>query len=80
VLCNFAEARIAQSEDLGNHSPIITYQKKDVTQILSPFGQSEPTGVSQYYVDGACWVVAVAGEIGEDWQLRAVLDVTTSGS
>ena len=80
VLCNFAEARIAQSEDLGNHSPIITYQKKDVTQILSPFGQSEPTGVSQYYVDGACWVVAVAAEIGEDWQLKTMLDVTNEAS
>ncbi len=80
VFCNFAEARIAQSDARGSHNPVITYQKQDVTHILSPYGQHEPAGVSQYYVDGDCWVVAVAGEIGEDWQLRAVLDVTEADS
>lgn len=80
VLCNFAEARIAVSEDRNNHNPIITYQKKDVTQVLSPYGQDEPAGVTQYYVDGTCWVVAVAGEIGEDWQTRTILDVTSEAN
>ncbi|MCZ2134459.1 MAG: hypothetical protein LC098_03370 [Burkholderiales bacterium] len=75
-LCNFAEAHIAQTELGRGHNPVITFEKQDMTHVLCPFGQNEALGVSQIYVDGACWVLATASEIGEDWQLRATLDIT----
>ncbi|MBC7710016.1 MAG: hypothetical protein H7203_08150 [Rhizobacter sp.] len=76
VICNFADARIAQTPDKSEHLPIISFLKNEASYVLCAFDPSKANSVSQLTVDSENWVVAVASEIGEDWQLSAVLDVT----
>ena len=76
IFCNYAEARLAQAIDTHQHLPIITFIRDEQTQLISPYGQSESQGVTQIQVDARFWVVAVAAEIGQDWQVCSVLDET----
>jgi hypothetical protein len=80
VLCNYAEALVAQSEDSSHHIPVITFQKGDASHAVTPYGLSDSANVSQMIVDGGAWVLGAAAEIGEDWQIHAVLDVATPSS
>lgn len=77
VFCNYADARLAQDINTRQHLPILTFVRAEQTHLISPYGQSETQGVSQIQVDARYWVVAVATEIGEDWQVCSVLDETT---
>jgi len=79
VFCNFAEARIAQTVDSTQHLPLVTFQKNDLAMIIGPYAPLEGGAVSQLYVDEQCWVIAVANEMGEDWQVHSVLDTTAQG-
>lgn len=76
VFCNFAEARIAQSLDSAQHLPFIGFQKDDASWVLGPYDTSQSSGVSQLRVDSELWVIAVATELGEDWQRSSVLDTS----
>lgn len=78
VICNFADARIAQTSDKSEHLPIISFLKNEACHVISAFDTTSSNGVSQLLVEPENWVVAVASEIGEDWQVSAVLDVTHS--
>ncbi len=80
VFCNFAEARIAQTTNSLQHVPIVSFQKQDSICVIGPYDQSDVSGVSQIKVDDQYWVLGVVGELGEDWQHSAVLDVTLGGS
>jgi hypothetical protein len=76
VLCNFGEARIAQHPESAQHLPILTYQKDDATWVIAPYDSSRSNSVSQLQVDSESWVVAVATELGSDWQRGLLLDAT----
>ncbi len=76
VLCNFGEARIAQHPESSQHLPILTYQKDETTWVIAPYDSNRANAVSQLQVDSESWVVAVAVELGSDWQRAAVLDLT----
>jgi hypothetical protein len=76
VLCNFGAARIAQNIETGQQIPTLTYGKDDSLWILGPYDTARSQTVSQLRVDNEYWVLAVASELGEDWQRGAVLDVT----
>lgn len=74
--CNYAEARVSQSADGKQHLPLITYMKAEMPMVISPYSASDSVGVSQFLVDDQCWVTSTASEVGEDWHLSSVLDVT----
>ena len=76
VLCNFAEAQIAQNMSSTQHLPAIKFQKDETPWLIAPYDAGHATGVSQLKVDDELWVIAVATELGEDWQRSAILDVT----
>jgi hypothetical protein len=76
TFCNYAEARISQSADERQHLPLLTFHKNEVAMIISPYSVNDAVGVSQFIVDDKCWVTSTAIEIGEDWNLTSVLDVT----
>jgi len=76
VLCNFGEARIAQHPESAQHLPILTYQKDETTWVIAPYDSNRANSVSQLQVDNESWVVAVATELGSDWQRGPVLDST----
>lgn len=74
VLCNFAEARIAQHPESAQHLPILTYQKEDTAWVIAPYDPSRANSVSQLAVEQESWIVSVASELGSDWQRGTVLD------
>ncbi len=76
ALCNFADARIGQTLNKSEHLPIISFLKNEANFVLCAYDASNAKGVTQLFVEPETWVVAVASELGEDWQLSAVLDVT----
>ena len=76
LLCNYADARVSQSADGNQHLPLVTYVKSEMTMVISPYSAIDPVGVSQFIVDDQCWVTSTASEVGEDWYLSGVLDVT----
>ncbi len=76
VLCNFGEARIAQHPESAQHLPILTYQKEESSWVIAPYDSSRANSVSQLQVENESWVVAVATELGSDWQRGLVLDNT----
>lgn len=50
--------------------------KVETPMVTSPYSVSDSVGVSQFIVDEQCWVTSTASEVGEDWNLSSVLDVT----
>ncbi len=76
LLCNYADARVSQSADGNQHLPLLTYVKSETTMVVSPYSATDAVGVSQFIVDNQCWITATASEVGEDWHLATVLDVT----
>lgn len=76
LLCNYADAKVSQSMDSNQHLPLITYMKAETTMVISPYSAIDPVGVSQFIVDDRCWVTSAANEVGQDWYLSGVLDVT----
>jgi hypothetical protein len=79
VFCNFGEAKIGQAGESARHTPLVSYERDNMSWVLTPFGQSESAGVQQITVDDQNWVVSTAAEMGEDWQLSSVLDVAEAG-
>lgn len=75
VICNFAQARIAQASDGGQHLPVVAYQSGDSTSVLIPRDASATTNVTQLSLEEESWVITAAADIGEDWQRSTVLDV-----
>ncbi len=75
VICNFAQARIAQSSDGGQHVPVVAYQSGDTTSVLIPRDAAATTNVTQINIEDEEWVITAAADIGEDWQRSTVLDV-----
>jgi hypothetical protein len=78
VICNFAQARIAQTADGAQHLPVVAYQSGDTTSVLIPRDASATSTVTQLSLDDEEWVITAAADIGEDWQRSTVLDVIRS--
>ena len=76
LICNYAEARVAQAAGGNQHLPLVTYVKAEITMVISPYSAIDPVGVAQFIVDEQCWVTSTASEVGQDWYLATVLDVT----
>lgn len=80
VICNFAQARIAQTADGAQHLPVVAYQSGDTTSVLIPRDASATSAVTQLSLDDEEWVITAAADIGEDWQRSTVLDVIRSAN
>ena len=76
ALCNFADARIGQTPNKSEHLPVITFVKNEANAVICGYDAGNANSVSQLILDSEVWVVAVASELGEDWQVSTVLDVT----
>ena len=76
VLCNFGEARIAQHPESAQHLPVLSYQKDETTWVIAPYDSGRANIVTQLQVDNESWVLAIATELGADWQRSPVLDST----
>ena len=77
VLCNFGDTRIAQHPESVQYLPISTTEK------TLPFGSwrfmaRDERIVSQPQVDSESWIVAVATELGADWQRGMMLDFVST--
>ena len=76
ALCNFADARIGQVPNKSEHLPLMTFVKNDANSVIRGYDVGDANRVSQLMVDSEVWVIAVASELGEDWQLSPVLDIS----
>ncbi len=76
VLSNFADAKLCFGESEESQSPILTYSVDDQQLVYVPLGHSDPLAVTQVRVDNEEWVLSAVKELGEDWELRTVLDKT----
>jgi cyclic-di-GMP-binding protein len=79
VLSNFAEATLCIDSEEQQQAPLITYETDGQTLVYIPLGQSDSKAVVQVNVRGDTWVLSAVRELGEDWELRAVLDRVTQG-
>jgi hypothetical protein len=74
VVAAFAEAQLAQTDSASQQAPLISYAAKDHTVALSPLGSTDPQAVSQLSVANESWVLSAVVEVGDDWEMRMVLD------
>ncbi len=74
VLSNFAEARLCIDDEEHQQAPLISYQQDEQTMVYIPLGQSDSKSVFQVSVQEETWVLSAVRELGEDWELRTVLD------
>ena len=74
IICNYADALIAQRHDSKRHFPVISYQRDEVPWLLCPYDAGDVPRVVQLRIDNNHLVVSVANELGQDWQCSAVLD------
>ena len=75
IMCNYADAHVAQRQGSTQHLPIVCYQKDDVSWLLCPHDVGNLDAVTQIRVEEEIWIISVATELGEDWQRSTVLDV-----
>jgi hypothetical protein len=74
VLSNFAQAKLCVDNEEQRQAPIVTYQVDDQTVVYTPLGQGDAKNVMQANVQGETWVLSAVKELGEDWEMRNVLD------
>jgi hypothetical protein len=74
VLSNFADAKLCVSVENETQAPILAYMVEEQQLVYVPLGHGEPHAVMQVQVDGQGWVLSAVRELGEDWELRTVLD------
>jgi hypothetical protein len=77
IVASFAEARLAQTDTESQQAPLISYSVKDQTVALSPLGSTDPQVVSQLTVANESWVLSAVVEVGDDWEMRTVLDIAS---
>jgi hypothetical protein len=74
VLSNFAEGKLCLDADGKNQAPLVRYSIDDQQVVFLPLGHSDSKSVSQVNVENETWVLSSVKELGEDWELRALLD------
>jgi hypothetical protein len=74
VLSNFADSKLVRMQTGDQQCPAMTYSAAGVDYILLPLGTAEPNLVCQVIVENYMWVLSAATELGDDWEMRTVLD------
>jgi hypothetical protein len=80
VLSNFAQAKLCVDNEEQQQAPIVTYQVDDQTVVYTPLGQGDAKNVVQVSMQGETWVLSAVKELGEDWEVRHVLDHLSDSS
>jgi hypothetical protein len=75
VLSNFADAKLCITTDDEAQAPILVYSVDEQQLVYVPLGHSDPQTVTQVRVGNEQWVLSAVKELGEDWEMRTVLDV-----
>jgi hypothetical protein len=78
VLSNFADARLCVDPESTVQAPVITYHSDEQLVTFLPLGHSEAKSVAQVRLDEETWILSSVRELGEDWELRSVLDHITA--
>jgi hypothetical protein len=74
VLSNFAEAKLCVTADGQQQAPLISYEAEDQKLVFVTLGQGDFHAVSQVLIESDSWILSAVRELGEDWELRSVLD------
>jgi hypothetical protein len=74
VLSNFAEAKLCVSADGHQQAPLIAYETEEQRLVFVTLGQGDFHSVSQVLIEDRAWILSAVRELGEDWELRSVLD------
>ncbi|TAG48315.1 MAG: hypothetical protein EAZ30_07040 [Betaproteobacteria bacterium] len=74
VLSNFAESRLIRLQSGDQQCPAMVFSAEGADHIFLPLGTAESNVVCQVVFDRSIWVLSAAIELGDDWELRAVLD------
>jgi hypothetical protein len=74
VLSNFAESRLVRLQAGDQQCPAMVFNADDTDHIFLPLGTAESNIVCQVVFDRSIWVLSAAIELGDDWELRTVLD------
>ncbi|MCX8098008.1 MAG: hypothetical protein N3F11_03185 [Casimicrobiaceae bacterium] len=74
VLNNYPRRDLATPDDRPTQAPIIYFENDDGRQIFLPLGHADPGSVCQMNVGDEIWVTSVVQELGDDWEMRLLLD------
>jgi hypothetical protein len=78
VLSNYAEAKLCLDEAENRQAPLVAYQQDQQNIVFIPLGHADSRSVAQLSVGEELWVLSSVRELGEDWEMRSVLDVVRS--
>jgi hypothetical protein len=79
VLSGYAEAKLCIDEVEKRQAPLVTYQQDEQHIVFIPLGHADSRSIAQLNVNSELWVLSAVRELGEDWELRTVLDVVRAG-
>ena len=74
VLSNYPSSAQATSEGDTTQVPIIHLDVEDGRSVYLPLGHADPGNVCQVTVGREMWVLSAVQELGDDWEMRTVLD------
>ncbi len=79
IISSYAEAKLCLDPLERRQAPIITYQQDEQHIVFIPLGHTDSRSIAQLNVGSELWVLSAVRELGEDWELRTVLDVVRGG-
>ncbi|MGL5004949.1 MAG: hypothetical protein ACRDAM_18575 [Casimicrobium sp.] len=79
VLSNYAEAKLCFDEKQTQQTPFITYELEEQRVVYLPLGHDDSRNVTQVTLQSEMWVLSAVKGLGEDWELRTVLDSVQTG-
>lgn len=74
VLSNYPSSTQATSEGDTTQVPVIHLDVEDGRSVYLPLGHADPGNVCQVTVSREMWVLSAVQELGDDWEMRTVLD------
>jgi hypothetical protein len=74
VLSGYAEAKLCIDEAEKRQAPLISYQQNEQQLVFIPLGHTDSRSISQLNVNNELWVLSAVRELGEDWEMRTLLD------
>jgi hypothetical protein len=74
VLSNYPSSTQATSEGDTTQVPLIHLEVEDGRSVYLPLGHADPGNVCQVTVGKEMWVLSAVQDLGDDWEMRTVLD------
>ena len=80
VLCNYPKVTYGYMDDGTHQAPVIHHEHSEIPIVYLPLGYADSQIVTQLTVGRELWVLSAVQELGDDWEMRSVLDVLPSTS